>query len=392
MNNDIMPDTDDLELVRGLLVQPAPSAQVQSTGRQRLISLATRDDGVPPRRRRTRITRPAVIGAGATLAAGAAALAIFAATAGTGVSPARHVAGGHGGQTVMSARDILLTAARHAASAPAATGRYWITKVSDGTNVEVGPAGNRYTITMTGSDEQWTARAATGSSWFVSQSLGARPASAADAAAWQRDGSPTHWSVPMYKGNVKFRMKIASAQGKPFGGQTNSGDKVFAIGGKNVSMREVRALPATPAALKAELLQNFAAPGGSGGDLPINKNDWLWQVGTSMITAMPLSPNVRAADYRMLAALPGVKSLGSVRDAAGREGIGVASTSRTQAGGAQESLLIVNPATGLPMDQELRVVKASGSTAGLKPGSLASYQVIKFAGWSNSTPTKVKGE
>jgi hypothetical protein len=44
------------------------------------------------------------------------------------------------------------------------------------------------------------------------------------------------------------------------------------------------------------------------------------------------------------------------------------------------------------MDQELRVVKASGSTAGLKPGSLASYQVIKFAGWSNSTPTKVKGE
>jgi hypothetical protein len=412
MRRETMPVADDLEMIRDLLAESGPGAQVAARGRDRLMAQTGHDAGRSLRQdrphrslrqdrphRSLRQDRPqhrvrrTAIGGGVTLTAAAAALAVFAATAGTGASPRLgRAAGAHGGQTVLSARDILLTAARQSASAPLATGRYWLTKTVEGTNLEVGPPGDRYTITMKDSDDQWTARAADGTSRFVSQSLGTQPATAADAAAWKRDGSPSKWSVTLVKykrgaAGQRVRLPITAAPGKPFGNRTNIGDKVFAIGGQNVSLRQVQALPANPARLKARLLADFAAPGGSGGDLPTHATDWLWQVGTSMIIAMPLTPRARAAAYRMLAGLPGVRSLGQVRDPDGRTGVAVAMTDKTQAGGTQESRLIVDRATGLPLALEYRAVHPAAFTVGL--AAVASYQVITFAGWSNAAPPRM---
>jgi hypothetical protein len=187
-------------------------------------------------------------------------------------------------------------------------------------------------------------------------------------------------------GAGKARLKIPAAAGKPFGNPTNIGAKVFAIGNANVSMRQLRRLPSTAAGLKKRLLRYFGAPGATGGDLPSTATAWLWQTGTGMIADMPLSPAQRAAAYRMLAGLHGVRSLGRVTDPAGRPGTAVELASRTASAGTEASILIVDPRTGLPLASEVRVVTPAGFTAGLRPGSLASYQVVQFAGWSNARP------
>jgi hypothetical protein len=347
---------------------------------------------MPPHRRRA---RPAMIGAGIAVTAAAAAAAVLMATSGTGAPAAHHVAGRGAGHpagsavTAVSARHILLTAARQTAHAAASAGRYWLVKEIDASSVAVGPRGDRYMITMGDSYTQWTARSATGTSWFVGRSLGARPATPADVAAWQRDGSPSRWAVALHKGGGVAQMVVTAKPGHLFGNQSNTGDKVFAIGGSNVTMAQIRALPTSTARLRALLLRAFAAPGGAGGDLPTGATDWLWQVGTSMITDMPLTPGTSAADYRMLAGLPGVRSLGMVRDAAGRAGLAVQRSSASPEAGGEESRLIVNPATGQPLALEYLVVRPAGMTLGLPRGAVASYQLIKFAGWSDSKPVRL---
>jgi hypothetical protein len=399
-----MHSTDDLELIRELVSEPGPSAPARSRGRAALIALAERDGETagqqPPARsgRPARTRRLALAGGGTAVLAGAAAAAVLIATAGTGApqpghaaagQAARGQAAGHHGAPVPSAQHVLLTAARQAGAAPAAAGRFWVTRAISGTNMAVGAAGHRYVITARGSDDQWTARAAGGSSEFISRSLGARPATAADTAAWRQAGSPRHWLVTVIKSGRRGRLRIPAAAGKPFGGPTNDGAKIFAIGSRNVSMRQLRRLPVTTAGLKAALLHYFAEPGATGGDLPASATAWLWQTGTGMITDMPLSPAQRAATYRLLAGLHGVRSLGTVTDPAGRNGTAVELTSPTGAAGTEASILIVSPRTGLPLATAVRVVRAAGLTAGLRPGTLASYEIIRFAGWSDTAPPAI---
>ena len=214
-------------------------------------------------------------------------------------------------------------------------------------------------------------------------------ATPADTAAWRQAGSPRHWLFTLIKDGHRGQLRIPAAAGKPFGGPTNSGAKIFAIGSRNISMRQLRRLPATTAGLKAALLRYFAEPGATGGDLPAGATAWLWQTGTGMITDMPLSPAQRAAAYRMLAGLHGVRSLGTVTDPAGRHGTAVELTSPTGAAGTEASILIVNPRTGLPLATEVQVVRAAGLTTGLRPGTLASYEIIRFAGWSDAAPPAI---
>ena len=138
------------------------------------------------------------------------------------------------------------------------------------------------------------------------------------------------------------------------------------------TLRQLRRLPATAAGLKALLLRYFAAPGATGGDLPASSTAWLWQAGTGMITDMPLSPAQRAAAYRMLAGLPGVRSLGRVTDPAGRHGTAVELTSRTDAAGTEASILIVDPRTGIGLTESYLVTI-------IAPDGLSSDPLSKVA-------------
>jgi hypothetical protein len=192
--------TDDLELVRELVSEPGPSAEARDRGRAAVLALAARETEVPGRlasARPARARRVALAGGGTAVLAGAAAAAVLIATAGTGAPQPGHGAGGPATGPAAagpSAADVLLTAARQTGAGPAAAGRYWVTRTVSGTNLAVGPAGHRYVITDRGRDEQWTARTAGRRSEWISQSLGARPASAADIAAWKQARRGTGWS------------------------------------------------------------------------------------------------------------------------------------------------------------------------------------------------------
>ena len=53
---------------------------------------------------------------------------------------------------------------------------------------------------------------------------------------------------------------------------------------------------------------------------------YLFQV--PAVLDMPVTPAVRAALYRLLAGVPGVRSLGTVTDVAGQQGVAVAHTEK----------------------------------------------------------------
>jgi hypothetical protein len=281
----------------------------------------------------------------------------------------------------LGSRQILLLAADKAAHAAPAGGRYWAAKSTFEALYQVNQAGATYDIRMRQRDDTWTARSATATSWYIAQNLGAGPATAADKAAWVKAGSPTSFQVKDI-----HTLTISATAGKVSGNPSNSGSSVFSLGGRNVSMKDLQALPGDPAKLKALLLRYFH-DGGAGGELPSTSNAWLFEVGASMLS-MPITPAVRAATYRIVAALPGVRSLGSTTDIDGRTGNGVA-IQTTDPYGVDEIRVIIDPDTGLPLAQEYVYLKSKGVRSWLTPNDVWYAQVFHSLGWTNDSPPKV---
>jgi hypothetical protein len=166
-----------------------------------------------------------------------------------------------------------------------------------------------------------------------------------------------------------------------------------------LSARELQALPANPARLKALILSGSSASAYPGGD-----ESYLFQTTPALLT-LPGTPAVRAALYRMLASLPDVRSLGPVRDTAGQPGVAVALTERfRQCGGYDmqvpggdvtryrlsactvQQRLVINPHTGQPLAQELRYQQLPDGQTWSAPDRLFSYEIFGPARWTNATP------
>jgi hypothetical protein len=117
---------------------------------------------------------------------------------------------------------------------------------------------------------------------------------------------------------------------------------------------------------------------------------------------------VRSAFYRLLAGLPGLRSLGTVTDVAGQRGTGVAYSAGYPAcggvldlGGAGaagfqttfpsctvQQILVVDPAAGRPLAEELRYVRLPGGSAWSAPGGLFSYEIYAAPYWTNTQPPR----
>ncbi|MFI6316613.1 hypothetical protein ACIBG8_03795 [Nonomuraea sp. NPDC050556] len=113
---------------------------------------------------------------------------------------------------------------------------------------------------------------------------------------------------------------------------------------------DVSTLPDDPALLRERLL-DWTRGGGLGG--PVEGDaDQLWAAAGIVLfhPEGPLSPTVRAAAYRMLADLPGVRSLGRVTDPKGRQG--QAFTHTAPGGGGSTSRIILDPETGQSLAME----------------------------------------
>jgi len=346
-----------------------------------------------PARRRV---RPAW-GMGLGLVGAAAAVAVgVAATSGGGDGEGkRPVPPGASGEIQaqqVSARTVLLTAATSAEKqSNAVDGAFWHQTTVERSYYRVGKGPNSYTIVVEQRSEGWTPTG-TGpkaKQWARQQNLGAHPVSAADKAAWQRAGSPTTFNVSLPSGGKKgilkpATFKTAAEPAETSGMRLTGGDKVFWLG-RNVTMKDLRALPSDPARLKASLLRWYGGHDTETDSVPMASGDWLMRVAGGMITDMPVTPQVRAGAFRMLAQLKSVKAIGPVKDAEGRTGTALLWNEQTQNGLLQHRL-IIDEAKGKALGNEIVILKPGGVNALLAPKTTMTSTSIVATDWTNAAP------
>ncbi|MGW1062023.1 CU044_5270 family protein [Micromonospora rubida] len=277
-----------------------------------------------------------------------------------------------GGVTPVAARDILLAAATRAEQAPAETGTYWHVKTLDVVGPQrVGTGGDGYWVLGRTVNESWDASNPAADSWTGRREVGVRPSSAADEQAWRAAGSPTEWTIDT-DGPSKVVLSTRPGEGT-LSRDTDAPRYLEDLG--RLSLGQVRQLPDEEGALRAWVSSRIQtdmgfAPGSRDG------NRLLFGFLGRMLLDTPAPPKVRAAAFRILADIPGVRSLGTVKDESGRSGQGVefrddSTTVR----------LIVDPST-----HRLLGEKTTSTPKGLKAPAKQSSTVVLTAEWSDAAP------
>jgi hypothetical protein len=380
---------NELNMIRALLEEAPPSAEVIAEGRSR-IAASTTEPGRPAVRRgvagpyapSAAGPRPALgrvfrlrpirrVAIGAVVLGAAATLAVAT------LVPHGALANALAGR---SARQFLLAMSVKAAAGPA-TGQYWCERTESGDRVLVGPddttlqspweggpatpAGYQYAIftreTDSGCLEPPRPGWPGGSVGNFTQSLGAQPASSADAAAWRRAGAPASW-----KAWYNYTVIITAATG-PL--ESLPGEEGWAPG------TTYNTLPASPAQLKAVFLAHPAYFGNNTG----TPSEVLADDALAVMDG-PASPAVRAAAYQVLAGVPGVEMKPDVADPAGQSGTAVWASQA----GPSLSLTIIDPATGTPLATE---DVAQQPVADAPAGTVLDYTLFVSIGWTNTPPS-----
>lgn len=387
---------DDMTLLRAVLAPPPPPGpQVTTQARQRLLAQAGRGAGrrpVPAGPQRPRGRRWLVPLTGVAAAGLAGALAVAVLLPGGGAHRGRGSAGlvtserPLGSLTGQPAHPFLLgMATRMAAAQPApAIGRYWCQTMVAGQLDPIGPGGQE--LTPAGEGETPSPVTDYRYSIFARQSqadclqygklpsgsiggyyndltrniggyvqdLGARPATARDAAAWRRDGSPawkawyqTGLTIPAHPEPRRAILgKPGSSTGRPI------------------------PLPTDPAKLRAALLA------GQGSSHYSGPPQQVLYAEIREVLISPATPALRAAAYQVLAGLPGIQMKPGVRDPAGRPGTALWL-------GSPDQIMIVDPATGMLLADEWIATGPHGVYA---PGTVTQYALWQKVGWSNRIP------
>jgi hypothetical protein len=280
---------DELDMLKDVLATPGPSSEAVRKGRGELEQLIRRQPGA-------RARRPGWLMAGIGLAAAAVAVAATAAVMASSGAPhprpaaaVRSTAARHRPATAKhSVQQVLLTAAASAQRAPAGSGTYWYVRVRAATG-----NGNKLYLA-----ESWTKR--DGQTWIRDQKTGA---------PIELPRSPDVLGP-------------------------------FFLGGRELTFHQLQHLPADPAALTRWIVTNAARHGGkTGGPVPskAQEREDIFDSLDSLLSELPATPQVRAAAFRALAALPGVTSLGQ---AGGGQGV------RFTLLGGHQATLIIDPASG----------------------------------------------
>jgi hypothetical protein len=313
--------------------------------------------------------------AGAALAVAATAVAgLVTREAGPGSPPPTQAASE---PVTLSARDVLLVAAG-SAERQAADGRYWHVRSRSRT---LQPVHQGFVISIEQERESWVGAR---EQWGAHRTVAVRPATGADRAAWEKAGSPRELTF----GGGK-RIPVQEKPDPLHRG--HSKNREISWLGRNVTMDDLRNLPADPEALKADLLR-FHKGHDTESDAPMDEDAWLFRVAEGLVLDMPVSPEVRAAAFRMLAGLPSVTSLGEVTDAAGRTGtaIAIAGASQGKPGdtgtGQVRIRLVIDPRTGRALARESEVVSPGGMQEGLPPGTVWNTVTYLETGWTDEHP------
>ncbi|MFG3323575.1 CU044_5270 family protein [Streptomyces sp. NPDC048171] len=281
--------------------------------------------------------------------------------------------------TVTDARVLLLSAADQAAAAPSA-GKYWRTDTRSETVEIAEAAGSLFAVTRT-SSAQWSVGVDSQAHSLLVTGLDSmtRPRTDADAAVWRSAGAPASVKSAEPLGGGDAWRSITMGVRQPTVMRTNIGDKIYALGARNLTYAELRGLSSDKDTL-LRLLKGLHP----GAESERHRSASLLRA-TADLVAMPVTSKVRAAAYRLMADLPGVQVRTGARDPLGRPGVSVMSplVSQTFLGGVRQRL-VVDPASGeLLADQTLLVepsVKAQ--RVGLKKGMTVNYSVTERMSWS----------
>jgi hypothetical protein len=298
---------DDLKMLGALLATPDPSRDAFERGRRQLRETIRG----PVRRHRARW-----LGAGLSLTAAAAAAVVVVASVTSAPAPHHPPAA-----VTQSGQQILLAAATSAEQASEGSGAYWHIKT-----VITDFPGDQY--------ETWTKR---------------------DGESWTRD--------------MKTNGKVVK---DPFPDPPGWLPGNFSVGGDHVSFEQLSQLPTGTAALKAWILTNAIKPSQMSGPTsdPAFRRSVLIYSLIGLISELPVSRKVRAAAFRVLASLPGIRSIGRVN---GGQGL-LISVDQSQ------QRLVVDPATARVRNSSM-VVPSSGGAAGLSAGT-----ATVTAEWTNQPP------
>jgi hypothetical protein len=361
-----------------------PDARRREQDRQRIMRSAAQPApagaGTP---RRSPVRRRAVL-AGALALGAVVTSVVVPRLGGQPDAPILGSTGGREGDVVRSAPALLLAAAaRTETAAPATVGRYWLAERKSGGLVQVGPAANRYVVRVSNRHDLWLSTVPADRSGLVDQHLGAAPATGADEAAWKRDGSPSRWVLDP-RSRREYTLTAAAGKLRADLLYTDFGWS-FETGARSMKVKDMLAMPTEPAALRRELLA--LRPAEADADDPT----WLYKAGMQLLMGLPVPPKVRAAAYRILSDLPGMRALGPMEDPSGRLGETIARIDRsplTERTGPVEEILVFDPKTGTALATMRRLLQPQGTAAWAKPGTIISYEILTNAGWTAATPPR----
>ncbi|MET7695599.1 CU044_5270 family protein [Streptomyces sp. NPDC005483] len=275
----------------------------------------------------------------------------------------------------------LLSAARNAESA-SAKGTYWQTTTRS-RYLDVAEANGQTFAVSNTSTEQWSVGVRPGTRSLMVTGLDAviEPWTAADKARWHAAGSPDTVAIDAGQKNGT-RRAYALGTDRPTVMRTNVDGDIYAVGPDNVSYEDLQKLPSTSKELR-RYLEGLYARETSADNAGAGRSAFVLRQAGNLAT-MPVKPAVRAAAYRVMAELPGVRVVRHVTDPLGREGVGVEfpNTYRTAAGTTRQRL-VIDPATGAMLcDQDLLVEPSAGADkAGLKAGTTLNYRATTRMSW-----------
>lgn len=265
--------------------------------------------------------------------------------------------------TILSGNSILLAAATRAEAAP--EGAYWHVKrlYTMRWAKPYGKEGDTYQLESSNIVEDWISKE--GRAWSGVRTLATRPL---DVEAWRRNGSPAEWKVE----DGGFSTSPGKGRLVPYKGR----QKFPLLEGEQLTLEEVKALPADPEALKNRMLDAIRAS-----DVVEDAvDDNLPRVLASLLYELPTSPETRGAAYRALAELPSVRVEGDTTDPRGRPGVAV--TFPIQQGRPTQGRLII--------DRDTSMVLAFLVTG--MPDKGDRTEVVLESGWTDSEPVAPSAE
>lgn len=344
--------------------------------------------GSRPDRRRRRVKRWALGGIAAATACGTAVAVTLTLVSGGPPGPRGTTAVGPTvrrtvSKPALTARQVLLLAAAHVAKTPT-SGKYWYLNAKTGTVLPAGTKAHPYNIVSKGSLRVWYPRVPGVLAWTSDgyttpgfQSGHATPLTSADWAAWRAVGSPAGWFPNTNWPGHPYEFTIRPAPPSQY--SWNYGDGVVGyIEGDlhGLTAAQLARLPASAAGLRAYLfarVDRYLPQMKPGATL-------VWTMALDLLMD-PVSSQVRAAAFRVMATIPGVKVLGMVRDPFGRHGYGLRLDGFRQYGSDGWIGAVINPATGLLLDTSYhdnsanrgpRNLVCHGHPPAHKPGPLAA--------------------